>query len=394
MSNDNDSNSSLANKRALLDPAKSEESSDAADLERSRKKKRAKFIIWQTQTMYWCKKLMQPSGTGTGRVGPDLLNTPEMEPLRNFAGYCISNAEEYGFDNTSVYFSEEELIQILDKSFILNLQGEDYRAPDGYEPIIQIIGINSHKEEGYGPNDNIWHTIEASVTDASNNTLRARIASAADGAKCLQIGHVVKLKMFHRFVINSREEKNNGMTEVALLLIRFDTIGRGPTNSSDNREIVAHPTANINDRLSKGNEAAEDGKDEVVSLLHVPGDSVDESKYKMPPTPAACTSKNRLCSVYGQNFFAHCICEQMPVRDVDLEAVYNNYFATTEPLESMSNRLIRNMLYWMYATNVYMICGSKKRGKLPDCLVYAIRCAYPNDKDEEYVGFEAYGSQT
>ena len=51
----------------------------------------------------------------------------------------------------------------------------------------------------------------------------------------------------------------------------------------------------------------------------------------------------------------------------------------------MTNPHKRNMIYWWYATNVYSICGKKKRKELPKCLVHKIRQLFPSD---EYAGYE------
>jgi hypothetical protein len=47
------------------------------------------------------------------------------------------------------------------------------------------------------------------------------------------------------------------------------------------------------------------------------------------------------------------------------------------------------MLYWWYATNVYSLSGKGHRGKLPDCLEYAIKKHFPpEDNEEEYTQFK------
>jgi len=62
-------------------------------------------------------------------------------------------------------------------------------------------------------------------------------------------------------------------------------------------------------------------------------------------------------------------------------------FATGDSACALPNNEKRNMLYWWYATNVFLICGKGCRGPLPECLVYAIRCRYPNPKGVPYAGF-------
>jgi hypothetical protein len=45
------------------------------------------------------------------------------------------------------------------------------------------------------------------------------------------------------------------------------------------------------------------------------------------------------------------------------------------------------MLYWWYATNIFLICDKGCCGPLPECLVYAICLEYPNPKGIKYIGF-------
>ncbi len=91
-----------------------------------------------------------------------------------------------------------------------------------------------------------------------------------------------------------------------------------------------------------------------------------------------CEYGSRLCSVYGLNFH-HCICDKIPIANQDLTSIMNSCpFATCESAMDLLPNEKRNMLHWWYATNMFLICGKVKCGLLPDCLVYAIHCEYPN----------------
>ena len=63
------------------------------------------------------------------------------------------------------------------------------------------------------------------------------------------------------------------------------------------------------------------------------------------------------------------------------------HFADKEPTQ-MTNKEKRNLLYWWYATNVYLILGKATRAELPPCLEHAVRVCYPNDKGDPYKGFK------
>lgn len=66
------------------------------------------------------------------------------------------------------------------------------------------------------------------------------------------------------------------------------------------------------------------------------------------------------------------------------------YFATDE-VENKTNSHKRCMIYWWYATNIYSICGKRVRMQLPDCLVNAVRRAYP-EASGQYEGF-SFGAE-
>eukprot|EP00985_Skeletonema_marinoi_P024896 scaffold17764_cov140-Skeletonema_marinoi.AAC.1 len=46
------------------------------------------------------------------------------------------------------------------------------------------------------------------------------------------------------------------------------------------------------------------------------------------------------------------------------------------------------MLYWWYATNIYSLNGKGNRGKLPDCLEYAIKAKYPEKDSSDWTGYK------
>ena len=99
-----------------------------------------------------------------------------------------------------------------------------------------------------------------------------------------------------------------------------------------------------------------------------------------------CTNSNRLCACHGIRFIG-CVCDVLPVNQRTLATIKEDcYFATTD-LEDMTNNQRRNMLYWWYAVNVFNISGAGKRGKLPECLEYAIRLLYPNPVGVHYTGY-------
>ena len=377
-----------SNKRSRLDVAESAaDNSDKRKNDQRKKdaKKHEQILEWRFRTSKLAAMLMDRN------TGPDLFRSPHFHELKGLIQYIAMRPEEYGLDmddpedggSSLQYWNETDLsTSVLESDLIESMQGWQFEPPEG-SPVVQIVAIEARKEEGYGKDDPIRRTITVSVSDASRRTIRGRLAVSAAGVDRLRPGHVVGLNRFYRYVV--RPTDKNDMTEVWMLILDLTIVGMGPTDAP----MVAYPTAALADIKSE-----KPVKDDRGGSDDDNGDDGDDwdPRFEPPPKPdSCCTASNRLCSLYGQVFTSHCICEQMPVPD-DLEAVYDAYQGTTEPLESMSNSLKRNMVYWMYATDVFMVRGQGIRKPLPPCLVYCIRCKYPNDKGVSYKGYEAYGS--
>ena len=81
-----------------------------------------------------------------------------------------------------------------------------------------------------------------------------------------------------------------------------------------------------------------------------------------------------------------CICELHPVQRLNLQTLKEDCYFAKDEVEQMTNSQKRCMIYWWYATNIYSICGKNKRRQLPNCLVKAVRDAYP-EADDIYEGF-------
>lgn len=155
-----------------------------------------------------------------------------------------------------------------------------------------------------------------------------------------------------------------------IVVVQMDIIGSGPI---------------LDDEVNMLTPVVEGVPKEGDDLME--WDSVDEEYEPPPPPEHHCTYGNCLCSVYGLTF-QRCICEKIPVADQDLESIKRSCpFASGDTAASLLPNLKRNILYWWYTTNIYLICGKGRQGPLPECLVYVIRCRYPNQKGVRYVGF-------
>ena len=107
----------------------------------------------------------------------------------------------------------------------------------------------------------------------------------------------------------------------------------------------------------------------------------------MEETKIQC--KGECCSVYGMNFIA-CIVKTFNIKGLCIEDIMSQcHYMDGKEHTNLTNKERRFVLYWWFATNVYLICGSRNRCKLPICLINGIRKEYP-EADNNYVGHKDY----
>jgi hypothetical protein len=81
-------------------------------------------------------------------------------------------------------------------------------------------------------------------------------------------------------------------------------------------------------------------------------------------------------------WFQSGICDEVPVANQDLTSIKRSCpFATGDSANSLSPNQKRNIMYWWYATNIFLIYGKGNCGPLPEYLVYAIWCQYLIQKE-------------
>jgi hypothetical protein len=67
------------------------------------------------------------------------------------------------------------------------------------------------------------------------------------------------------------------------------------------------------------------------------------------------------------------VSDKVPVANQDLTSIKRSCpFATGDSVNSLSPNQKRNIMYWWYATNIFLIYGKGNCGPLPEYLVYAI----------------------
>ena len=200
--------------------------------------------------------------------------------------------------------------------------------------------------------------------------------------------------------VHSRLNKN--LVEIGCMLKRGDKICLDRftiVHFRINEDSPRMPMLFIHELSRVGNEPIDDTsiKEEMIVSHHSTPttDANAESSHgdsppidpRKDPKPQ-CTTEKRLCAIHGISFIT-CLCDAIPVTQLNLETVKADCYFATDDLDEMSPSHKRNMVYWWYATSVYSIVGKGNVGQLPQCLEYAIREKWPNENGEPYKGFKA-----
>ena len=83
-----------------------------------------------------------------------------------------------------------------------------------------------------------------------------------------------------------------------------------------------------------------------------------------------------------------CVCRTNSIAKMNFQTLKDECWFANKEIKKMTNSEKRCMLYWWFATNIYNICGARKRAPLPECLVPAVRKQY-SEPDGKYRGYEA-----
>lgn len=112
--------------------------------------------------------------------------------------------------------------------------------------------------------------------------------------------------------------------------------------------------------------------------------ATDEEAYKKL-VDIDCTPQMWYCANYGLSPLI-CVCKTDPPDKINLEVVREYCWFAAKEVSVMDNSNKRNMLYWWFMTNIYNIGGKGVTKKPLECLIAAIRKAYP-EKDGKYIGY-------
>ena len=206
------------------------------------------------------------------------------------------------------------------------------------------------------------------LVDGDNNEIHARMAThIADAGRSLVEGDLIKLDLFTELTYHVNE---GSPVMPALFIIGYSRVGHVPVDVNKELHGMLQYTP-------------------TLPALEGWPKSKHSNIDPLTQDPPSCTFNNRLCRKFGVNFIGRCICDEIPVSERDLNVIAEDCHLINKPANEIEdNKPKRLMLYWWYATNIYSLTGKGNRGKLPDCLEYAIKAAYPETDSANWVGYK------
>lgn len=304
---------------------------------------------------------------------PEMLDMISSDTTSEEGGDDDDQAADVSLLTPAADLTDDAIEDVLTNGFVKGLQdpNEDVQHDPG--PIVQVLAVK-HVDplHAYGHTASV-RPIQFTLADGDHYVIPARVSvRMTDKAEGVGNGYVIQIKQAHRF---DADLYNDDQSQPTLGIIDFDILGRG--------NVIGNPQVC---RSRPVEEVAAAAKSNTASTHDLDGWNFEENEP--PPVPDPCTAPGRSCSMAGVNFYRRCVCEEHPVGDQDLEDIKKVYYAATEEVADMTMAHKRNMLYWLYATDVYGWRGWQNRLELPPCLVFAIRKLYPNPKGIPYVEFK------
>ena len=310
------------------------------------------------------------------KADPDMWSAERLAYLRNFVSFaCRHNFPRLPGDDT-VELPLPQASKEATHGYVqalTNLEsGSDVPGVgwgvNGPVLVVYAIETGHHKDVSSVVKKEEEQTVKLTtlrLVDGSGDQIHCRLAiNLAETGRCLKRGDVIQLDSYTelRFRVNKTSPRLPG-----LFVHELSRLGHTILKDKNVKNILP---------------MAKSLPDEHTDLFEPSSERVIDPRVDEKPE---CTDQNRCCAVYGIRF-VNCICKCMPVDKCDLATIKEDcYFATNE-LDDMQPNHKRNMLYWWYATNIFSISGKGNRGKLPECLEYAIREAYPNPEGVQYKG--------
>jgi len=308
----------------------------------------------------------------------------EYKPIRESFEVLRSNREQFSpvvgdqLPDGSIFSVADEMEDVkmptLTSKYIATIAtfGElDFEIP----PILQVVGSKMSLEaSSVLKKKNSIHFTHLRLCDGSNDIITARLAMhiSHEGNK-LDNGDIIRLNSYTPLTYTPSGH-DNPQRSPAIVIHTYAKVGYTPIPSKLNKPLHCIDRS-ISDQIGAVLTDASLGE------IYFEDDVGQKGSLWEPLVEVKCDSSHRYCSVYGVSTVL-CLCKTDPVENINLEMVREYcYFATTE-VSKMSNSWKRNMLYWWYMTNTYNICGKGTRADPPACLKYAIRKAYPSERDD------------
>ena len=302
---------------------------------------------------------------------PKLWQSEENRYLREFFNYIDVNRSTYPFSSGDRYDDlsaepgngQRKLTQGYIKAIAAY---QDTSFVD--HPIFYVLECNTiHQDEAFtgfsekkSPPTKILHLL---LADGDGNQMTGRLSSQiSDQGKQLKKGVIIRLDLYTELTHHINDHTSRMPFVFILKYSPMDYKGTLPVDK-------------LHDLIPCSNS---------LPNHYLPPLDNETSTADISDEPVDCCPSNRYCSMHGVSF-AVCICQAIPIAKLDLASIKEDCYFATENLDKMTNPHKRNMIYWWYATNIYSICGKKKRKQLPKCLVHNIRRCHPSD---EYSGYE------
>mmetsp|Transcript_25930 Transcript_25930/g.38109 ORF Transcript_25930/g.38109 Transcript_25930/m.38109 type:complete len:370 (-) Transcript_25930:2533-3642(-) len=310
---------------------------------------------------------------------PAMFQNPEYKFIREFISMVELNRDIFPrrmgdkyYDAFSAPVGEDKGI-MLTKGYVTKVAQREDTSAIVEEPILQVVeretryrGSVAMKREKNGPTSVQIQFTHLRLCDGDGNIIVGRVvAHLTHEARKLNRGDIIKLPLFTE--LTHRMGTSKPMP--AVFIAQFEKIGYAILPQNLKSEPLV---CDVSNESYESNETISD-------------DDVNSGNLQKDVSKAVCEFPNRLCSINGINMVI-CICKSRPVESLDLNTLREDCYFANEKVEDMTNSQKRCMIYWWYATNIYSICGKGKRMKLPDCLVKAVRNAYP-ESNGQYVGY-------
>ena len=313
---------------------------------------------------------------GAVRRDPSLLQQPEFSPLREFGSEILADPLRYPVAQPSCVagthtVNPQELppltAGLADKLFRREpLSGVG--VPSNELPIVQVLQLADTMRK-FG-NQTVKQYC-ADVVDGDSKLLAVRFNTALNASMVLiHEGTYLRLIDYVPIYYNYNDKED---LRAFLLVKQFSVVGRADIDSSlvgarpQQFVVTKTPVASSESDESNGEESTSDdssAKGESVEGCH-----------------------GQLCSMYGTSFI-ECITKCIPVNSLVLSDIASNNPFVDRPVEEMTAKQKKHLLFYWYATNVYHITGKGNNAKLPECLEDAIRRRIPEPPGMSLVGFK------